>query len=98
MDAYCSLIYDARREYIDNLKAKINQINKDFLTDDYKEVEKKAKLFDFLVKRLKDIEDELVIEEQKVQIKGGGELSFIEKWQRNQMAFKENKKSMFNEQ
>lgn len=98
MDAYHGLIYDPRRETIDTLNMKINQINVEIMkpqltTAEFQNLIKVSELsqkrIDELNKKIDEEEDEEVL-----KIKGGKKLSRLEIWQRNKKKFNEYRKQI----
>ena len=94
MEAYKSLVFDIRRETVDNYKAKISFLNKELLkSGDVTSIKKLDSSIECLMNKITAIEHSLSIsEEESIDLKGGRKLSELELWQQNQMAYEEHNK------
>lgn len=95
IEFYRSLQYDSRRETIIKYQSKIEQLGQQILNaTTAKEISDIDVAIDKLMERCKKIQNEIDSDEatSNVQIKGGGKLSFIEKWQKNRSAYLEAEK------
>lgn len=94
VEEYKSLIFDVRRETIDNYKKKVSKYQKESLMEEIsvaklKEIDTAIK---FLQTRISEIESEIFTEEKyDAYIKGDKKLSMIEKWQMNIRKYNEHK-------
>lgn len=91
IEEYKSLIFDVRRETIDNYKEKIIRLQKQSLMKDIDTA--KLKEVDigiqFLMKRIVELESEIFIDEKfDFTVKGGKKISFVEKWQMNMKRYR----------
>lgn len=96
MVGYKSLVFDIRRETIDVYKKKVLILHKETLNETLSDsrVREIDKSITFYQDRISSMERDLDIEEtDKVEIKGGKKLSYLEMWQRNQKNFIEYQKS-----
>jgi len=97
LDGYHGLVFDIRRETLDRLKAKVENLHQDLLKPGITalQIQNIDKSISFLEKRIISIEKDLQIEEQEqIEIKGAKKLSMIEIWQRNQMRYSEYKETV----
>lgn len=95
IESYRGLQYDSRRETIIKYQKKIGVLGDQLLhTTDFKDIkvidDAIDRLMDRCVKIQKDIDSDESI--SNIQLKGGGKLSFLEKWQSNMVAFKASEK------
>ena len=94
IEEYKSLIFDVRRETIDNYKEKIVRLQKESLMKDLdtpklKEIDTGIQ---FLQKRIIELESEIFIDEKfDFTVKGGKKISFVEKWQMNMKRYRAHK-------
>lgn len=92
MEAYNGLVFDIKRETIDEYKKKITILHKALFREDVDERQIKNidQSISFLQKRIDDIEKDIEAQEDlDLTIKGKKKLSFIETWQRNMQKHKE---------
>lgn len=95
IEFYRSLQYDSRRETIIKYQSKIESLGSMILSaTTAKEISDIDNAIDKLMDRCKKIQNEIDSDEAtaNVQLKGGGQLSFLEKWQKNRVAFLEAEK------
>jgi len=84
IDAYLSLIYDDRRIQIEIYQNKIHRLQKKL--DEEESTSEITKISEAISKMRKEkelIDKSMEIEEELIELKGGGQLSFIEIWKRN---------------
>ena len=82
--AYTSLIYDERRENIQTYENKIFRLRKRLDEEDnLSEITKLSTTIAGLRKEKELLERSMEVEEELIELKGGGQLSFIEIWKRN---------------
>ena len=86
IEEYQELIFDVRRQTVDNYKKRIIKLQRESLFEDV--THGKLKDIDaairFLQGRIEELESELSYEEKtELKVKGDKKLSFIEKWQLN---------------
>ncbi len=94
INEYKSLIFDVRRETVDNYKKKISRLQKDSLMEEVSVAKLKEidAAISFLQKKITEIESEIFTEEKyDAYIKGDKKLSMIEKWQMNIRKYNEHK-------
>lgn len=90
IDDYRSLQYDIRREMIISYQTKIAQQRiKLYDETNAKRIIEIDNLVTHLLKRIHELQDDINHSERMEEIKGGGQLSFIEKWQMNRVVFLE---------
>lgn len=92
MKVYKGLIFDIRRETIDEYKNKIKKLHRELLRDDVpiNKIKDIDRSIQFLEDRVENMQKNVRLDEEKeIQIKGKKSLSFIEKWQKNQQQYKE---------
>jgi hypothetical protein len=98
IDAYRGLIFDIRRETIDVYTRKIQHMQSETLKDDISaaKIKELDNAIDYLQQRIERIQHDLDIEEkdESLNLEGGKKLSQLEKWQRNQRAYKEHKETI----
>lgn len=98
MIAYKDLVFDIRRETLDEYKKKILLLHKESLRTetDFRRLKELDQAITFLQDRVTSIQHELDIEEQSynIDLKGGRKLSQLEKWQRHQKEHREYKQSL----
>jgi hypothetical protein len=83
--AYQGLIYDSRRSQIEIYKTKISKLQKVFDgEDDNKAMQDIIKTIDIIRKDQDRIEKEVAIDEEKIELRGGNKLTFIEQWKLKQ--------------
>ena len=93
IDYFRSLIYDPRQETVDIFRERLRLINKEFEKEtDYTKYALLEKAIVTINKRLKDSEDEFNLEEEKIVLRGGNQLSLLEQYRRNKKLFNELKK------
>lgn len=91
MNAYKGLIFDMRRETLDMYKRKVMILQKELFREDLsnKQMMEIDKSINFLEDRIQNISSALdQAEKDNLQIKGQRQLSWLEKWQRNQKEYK----------
>ena len=87
-DEYISLIYDERREQIEIYNNKIYRLQKKLEQEENTaEVTKISTAITTLRKEKETLERSLEVDEELIELKGGGTLSFIEQWKRNKSSF-----------
>ena len=94
IEEYKSLIFDVRKETVDNYKKKILRLQKDSLMEEVSVAKLKEidTAINFLQTRITEIESEIFTEEKyDAYIKGDKKLSMIEKWQMNIRKYNEHK-------
>jgi len=81
---YREMIYDSRYETLENLITKINYLNNLISKEaiNIKDLKDNMDMINTLTKHKEAIERDLSNEEEKMYLKGGKELSHLEKWQR----------------
>lgn len=90
IEAYKSLVFDIRRETVDIYKRKVAILQKETLKEDLalnslKQIDQTIR---FLSDRIESIERDLDTEEdENIELKGQRQLSYLEKWQRNQKEY-----------
>lgn len=93
--SYRSLQYDGRRETIIKYQSKIEYLGNQLLhTKEVREIKDLDTAIERLMDRCEKIQKVIDSEElgSSVQLKGGGKLSFLEKWQKNMVAYKQSEK------
>lgn len=84
IEYFSSLIYNPRQETVDIFKEKLSSINKEFQKEnDYNKYPIYEKAIGIINKRLSEAELEFSKEEDKIELKGGGQLSLLEQYRRN---------------
>jgi len=79
IDLYMSLQYDPRREKIKTYRKKQDQIQRQFETEDSPhKIKSWMETIEMLEKNCKDIQLEIDLDEQEVDLKGGGKKSLLE--------------------
>lgn len=92
IDELNSLIFDSKRYTIDLFINKISKLNKDLMdTEDSKEIESLDKSISILQKRVDEYEADLVKDNDRVILKGGKELSLLERMKRSKKLWELNK-------
>jgi len=94
MEGYKGLVFDIRRETVDALKEKVLRLHQELMKDSTTptQLQNIDKSITFLEKRIDAMEMDLDIEEkEKIELKAGRQLSYLEMWQRNQMKHQEYK-------
>lgn len=90
IDYYRSLQYDTRREMMLSYQTKLADIRiKLFKENDTKRITALDELATRLMKRVKEMQEDINHSERMDEIRGGGTKSFIEIWQTNMKQFKE---------
>jgi len=90
IEEYKGLIYDVEREQRDVLLKKLDSLNNDFIKEsDTERLTKIMKSQDLIQKRLDEIDIKIDIKEEKIKLKAGKQLSYIEQFQRNRAKFEE---------
>lgn len=94
IEAYRSLQYDTCRETVINYKKKIVQMNQ-MLMDEASPrlVNEISKSIEHLMDRCEAIQKEVDRDEQTLALKGGGSLTYIEKFQANRKLFEKSKEN-----
>lgn len=95
INAYKSLIYDSKREAVDSYKQKIHNLNMEISkSDDFKEIQEKAKIVSFLESKVAEYETDIQAGEVnfELKLKGDKKLSYVEIWQRNKQAYEKEQK------
>lgn len=84
IDLYRSLQYDVRRETIINYSKKIDHLNRLLANEESaRNIKSLDETIDRLLQRIDTLQNEVDKADESVELKGGGKLSLIEKWQRN---------------
>jgi len=89
---YKSLVFDIRRETIDIYNQKIRMLQKESLGTEvtFSRMKEIDGTITFMQDRVENMQHQLDIEEsEEISVKGGKVLSYLEKWQRKQKAYKE---------
>lgn len=95
IESYNSLQYDPLRETLATYKKKLAEMNARMAdTEDYVSIRSTAQAIDLLKKSIKEMEQEVEDNEQMEEIKGGGELSFIEIFQKNRTQYMQDLKEI----
>lgn len=95
IEFYKSLQYDPRRETIIKYRSKIESLGHMILSaTTAKEISDLDNAIEKLMDRCKKIQNEIDSDDalESVQLKGGGKLSFLEKWQKNRVSYLEAEK------
>jgi len=97
MEGYKGLVFDIRRETIDIYIEKIRNLQKESLARDttFGRMKEIDSTITFMQDRISSMNHELDLEEgDTVELKGKKQLSYLEKWQRNQREYNEYQKSI----
>ena len=98
MAVYKDLVFDIRRETLDQYKKKILLLQKESLQTetDFRRLKELDQAITFLQDRANSIQHELDIEESSanIELKGGRRLSQVEIWQRRQQEHRKYKESL----
>lgn len=86
---YNSLQYDSKRETIKAYQTRIKSLQQEVLNCDVKKINDFDVAIERLEKRCSDLQKEVDADEEIAQLKGGGQKTFIERWQENQKKFKQ---------
>ena len=92
LEGYKSLVFDIRREMLDMYKKRYVTLQKELFRNDIdmKGMAENDKMLKFLQDKIESIEMDLKrVERDDIVLKGKITLSFLEKYHRNQLAFKQ---------
>ena len=94
IEDYMSLQYDIRRQTLESYREKIIQLNNSLLAEkNARKISEIDEAITKLTKRCDQIQREIDQDEElTTEIKGGGKISFIERWQKNQREYKQQQK------
>lgn len=98
IEEYKGLIYDVEREQRDVLLAKLNSLNNDFISEtDTSALTQIMKSQDLIQERIDAFDVKIDIKEEKIKLKAGKKLSYIEQFMRNREQYTEKMSQLMQE-
>jgi len=97
MESYRGLIFDRRRKTIDTLNYRYNMIDREIetnMTMTASKLSENIRMQELIAKRIETLQQDIDSDEMAYELKGGKQMSFLEKWQINQKKYEEYKSEL----